>query len=242
VVAASDAYLRAAMTSRKDIVGRQASEVISGTGGRRFSSSPVRGPDGQVRYIIHRMEDVTDFASLSHELRTPLTAILGFGRLLEMRVDDPQNRESVEQILQAGRHLLTLINEVLDISRIDSGQLPLALEPVHVGDAVRRVVGLARPLAVARRVELVSSGAPLYGRYVRANTERLHQALLNLVSNGIKYNRVGGRLTIGCREAAPGCATPASEFPGACTPGCSRPSTGWGPAPRAWRAPAWVSP
>ena len=205
VVAASDAYLRAAMTSRKNIVGRKASEVISAAGRRRFSTSPVRGPGGEVRYVIHRMEDVTDFASLSHELRTPLTAILGFGRLLEMRVDDAQNRESVEQILQAGRHLLTLINEVLDLSRIDSGRLPLSLEPVHVGDAVRRVVGLARPLAVARRVELLSSGAPLYGRYVRANTERLHQALLNLVSNGIKYNRVGGRLTIGCQEATPGC-------------------------------------
>jgi signal transduction histidine kinase len=99
---------------------------------------------------------------------------------------------------------LTVINGVLDLSRVESGRLPLTLEPVLLGDAIRRVVGLARSLAVERRVELAAADALVHARYVRADQERLHQALLNLVSNGIKYNRIGGRLMIACKVAAPG--------------------------------------
>jgi signal transduction histidine kinase len=204
IVAASDAHLRATGTTRGEVLGRPLSDIIPDHASRRLTTVQVLGSAGDLRYIIHRIEDVTDFARLSHELRTPLTAILGFGRLLEMRVSEPQNLESIEQILQAGRHLLTLINEVLDISRVEAGRLPLTLGPVNVGDAIRRVVGLARPLAVARRVELLTTGARVQERYVRADIERLHEVLLNLVSNGIKYNRAGGRLTIACRTASPG--------------------------------------
>ena len=141
----------------------------------------------------------SDFLSrMSHELRTPLNAILGFGQLLEMRAEDARDRESVEQILKGGRHLLSLINEVLDLSRIEAGRLSLSPEPVLVGDAVKRVIDLARPLAGERRIELHADSSAFAERYVLADSQRLQQVLLNLVSNGIKYNREGGRVTLAC--------------------------------------------
>src|SRR2546427_3261700 len=137
---------------------------------------------------------------MSHELRTPLNAILGFAQLLELEVRQPADRESVEQILKGGRHLLGLINEILEIARIESGQLPLSPEPVPVGDAIQRVLDLARPLAAARGIEPDKAGAALHPRHVWADQQRLQQVLLNLVSNGIKYNRDGGRLTVARSE------------------------------------------
>jgi signal transduction histidine kinase/CheY-like chemotaxis protein len=140
---------------------------------------------------------------MSHELRTPLNAILGFGQLIEMRATTPQDRESVEQILKGGRHLLNLINEVLDISRIEAGGLSLSLEPVNVGEVIRRVVDLTRPLASPRRIALHTKGSAS-DRYVLADHQRLQQVLLNLVSNGIKYNREEGQVTVACRADGPG--------------------------------------
>ena len=138
---------------------------------------------------------------MSHELRTPLNAILGFAQLLELEVERPADRESVEQIAKGGRHLLTLINEILDIARIEAGQLPLSPEPVRVGDAIQRVLDLTRPLAATRRIELETGGAALHPEHVWADQQRLQQVLLNLVSNGIKYNRDAGRLTVACDAA-----------------------------------------
>src|SRR5207245_1414294 len=113
---------------------------------------------------------------MSHELRTPLNAILGFGQLLQMQPDGGPDRESVEQILKGGRHLLELINEVLDISRIEAGRLSLSQEPVQIGEAVARVVDLARPLAAERRIDVQVSGGTLHHRHVLADTQRLQQA------------------------------------------------------------------
>jgi PAS domain S-box-containing protein len=144
----------------------------------------------------------SDFLSrMSHELRTPLNAILGFGQLLEMRAEDPRDRESVEQILKGGRHLLGLINEVLDISRIEAGQLSLSPEPVAISDAVKRVVDLSRPLANEGRIELQIDSSAILERHVLADSQRLQQVLLNLVSNGIKYTQQGGRVTVVCQPS-----------------------------------------
>jgi len=144
----------------------------------------------------------SDFLSrMSHELRTPLNAILGFGQLLEMRAEQPRDRESVEQILKGGRHLLGLINEVLDISRIEAGQLSLSPEPVAVSDAVKRVVDLSRPLANEGRIELQIDSSAVLERHVLADSQRLQQVLLNLVSNGIKYTQEGGRVTVACQPS-----------------------------------------
>ncbi len=134
---------------------------------------------------------------MSHELRTPLNAILGFSQLLEIERLDPRQRESVEQITRAGRHLLELVNEVLDISRIDSGNINLTPEPLGVDDLAREALDLIRPLAVARGIALTpGAGAIEPGRHLLADRQRIRQVLLNLLSNAVKYNREGGRVTL----------------------------------------------
>jgi len=141
---------------------------------------------------------------MSHELRTPLNAVLGFGQLLGMRVESAPDRESVEQILRGGRHLLALINEVLDLARVESGRMALSAEPVQVGEAVGRTLDLARPLAAQRRITLATDLATTRERYVLADSQRLQQVLLNFVANGIKYNHDEGTVTVGCTDAGGG--------------------------------------
>src|SRR5205085_9954116 len=111
---------------------------------------------------------------------------------------------SGEQILSGGRHLLNLINEILDIARIEAGRLPLSSEPVQVGDALKRVVDLARPLAAERRIAFDADAVMRDERYVLADSQRLQQVLLNLVSNAIKYNRDGGRIELACGDGGDG--------------------------------------
>ena len=135
---------------------------------------------------------------MSHDLRTPLNAVLGFAQLLEMDSLSTDQRESVAQILEAGRHLLDLMNEVLDISRIESGNLSLSPEPVAVAEVVDQVVRLTRPLGAARQIEVRSLARECPTEYVRADRQRLNQILLNLVSNAIKYNRPNGTVTVSC--------------------------------------------
>ncbi|MGH7372023.1 MAG: PAS domain-containing sensor histidine kinase, partial [Candidatus Methylomirabilales bacterium] len=143
----------------------------------------------------------SDFLSrMSHELRTPLNAILGFGQLLEMDGLEPQHQESVEQILKGGKHLLDLINEVLDIARIESGRITLSLEPVVLADALSEAIGLIQPLAAEQGIELKAEDARSADRYVRADRQRVKQVLLNLLSNAVKYNRSGGRVIVRCLE------------------------------------------
>ena len=135
---------------------------------------------------------------MSHELRTPLNAIVGFSQLLEISDLDAQASQSVGQILTASRHLLDLINEVLDISTIEIGQFALSLEPTPVGELVRGVIGLVRPLSEEANISLIA--APFEGDdCILADPRRLRQVLLNLLANAIKYNREGGAVTVTCR-------------------------------------------
>ena len=133
---------------------------------------------------------------MSHELRTPLNAILGFGQLLELDDLNNNQQESVRHIVAAGRHLLDLINEVLDISRIEAGRMTISLEPVSVSDVLRDVMTLIGPLARQRQIQLFHREAEDVGLYITADRQRLKQVVLNLVSNAIKYNRVGGQVKI----------------------------------------------
>jgi PAS domain S-box-containing protein len=139
---------------------------------------------------------------MSHELRTPLNSVLGFGQLLQLDVESEENRESVSQILKAGQHLLSLIDEVLDIARIESGQMSLSVEPVFVSATVQEALDLVRLLAAEQGISVRAQEALACEHFVRADQQRLKQVLLNLLSNAIKYNRREGTVTLSC-EAAP---------------------------------------
>ena len=160
---------------------------------------------------LQRARDEADRAShakseflsrMSHELRTPLNAILGFAQILELDTElDTEgdgDRESVDQILRAGRHLLELINEVLDISRIESGRLSISTEPVEVSTVIEECVQLIRLASEQRHIELAVNFREVSEKYVLADRQRLKQVVLNLLSNAVKYNRDGGNVMIGC--------------------------------------------
>jgi PAS domain S-box-containing protein len=134
---------------------------------------------------------------MSHELRTPLNSVLGFAQLLDMDDLDDTQREAVGHILRAGQHLLNLIDEVLDIARIESGRLDISVEPVPVGDVVGDAVDLTGPLAEDRGIHLaVDLQRCPAGTHVYADRQRLLQVLLNLLSNGVKYNRAEGTVSV----------------------------------------------
>ncbi len=133
---------------------------------------------------------------MSHELRTPLNAILGFSQLLGRRSLTESQREGINHITSAGRHLLDLINEVLDISRIESGRIQLSVEPVRVGDVLAETVDLIRPLAHERNIELCAADQVDSEWHVLGDRQRLKQVLLNLLSNAIKYTPMNGRVVI----------------------------------------------
>jgi PAS domain S-box-containing protein len=135
---------------------------------------------------------------MSHELRTPLNAILGFAQILEMEQLDVIAKDSVEEILKGGRHLLDLINEVLDIARIETGKLGLSLEPVQLREVVDESLGLVRPLAAQRDVALRGPSDLQENWHVMADRQRIKQVLLNLLSNAVKYNRPGGHVELSC--------------------------------------------
>ena len=145
----------------------------------------------------------SDFLSrMSHELRTPLNAVLGFAQLLTNDPLEAEQRDNVLQILKGGYHLLELINEVLDISRIEAGRLSLSVEPVCVREAVQHVVTLVGPLAAERHIVLVVEDIDPDDAVI-ADRQRLVQILMNLIANAVKYNRTGGRVTVGVHPVSP---------------------------------------
>ncbi|MDQ1813533.1 ATP-binding protein [Massilia sp. CCM 9210] len=138
----------------------------------------------------------TEFLSrTSHELRTPLNAILGFAQLLERDLKTPAERGHVGHILKGGRHLLALINEVLDIARIETGHMDLEPEPVEVDSLLREALALIAPMAGERDVTLAAQ-APSSGVHVLADRKRLLQVMLNLLSNAVKYNHPNGTVSL----------------------------------------------
>jgi PAS domain S-box-containing protein len=152
----------------------------------------------------------SDFLSrMSHELRTPLNAVLGFAQLLDSDGEDPLSpRQSarVQELLRGGRHLLALINEVLDLSRIEAGALQLQLAPVALGGLIGECLRMVHPMAEERGITL--HVAPPQGAAaepigaVWADPTRLRQVLLNLLSNAVKYNRAGGEVHLSWRPTA----------------------------------------
>ena len=140
-------------------------------------------------------------SNMSHELRTPMTAILGFAQILRTEPKAPlsANQETfVNQILKAGDHLLALINQVLDLSRIEAGKLSISLESVGIGDLVHECFPLVQSMASRRRISFVAADDESMALHVTADYFRLKQVLLNLLSNAVKYNREGGLLSVQC--------------------------------------------
>jgi PAS domain S-box-containing protein len=147
----------------------------------------------------------SDFLSrMSHELRTPLNSILGFGQLLDRQSPTETQRPRIRYILSAGRHLLNLINEVLDISRIEAGTLQLSVEPVCVEEAIGEALDLMRPIAAERTIAIAATCSLDKTTYVLADRQRLKQVLLNLLSNAVKYTAVKGSVTVSFSDAGKG--------------------------------------
>ena len=145
-------------------------------------------------------------SSTSHELRTPLNSILGFTQLLQMSELSAEDSDAVERILGAGRHLLTLINELIDIARIESGDLSLSVEPVLIRPLIEECRQLMAPIAAERWIRIIQD-CPHPALAVRADRHRLSQVLINLISNAVKYNHRDGTITIACREVGAGHAS-----------------------------------
>ena len=192
----------------------------------RLDVSLVRDPSGeQPDYFISQVDDITErrraqellraakeeaetaneaknafLSRMSHELRTPLNAILGFSQLLEVVDLGERQNQSVGHIVTAGRHLLDLINEVLDIAQIESGQFQYSAEPTPVAEALRGAASLLESAAgeagVTMHLPPVEGAAPLS---IRADPARLRQVLVNLLSNAVKYNHRGGEVFVRCR-------------------------------------------
>ncbi len=133
---------------------------------------------------------------MSHELRTPMNSILGFAQLLEMGELNSGQKKGVSHIMRSGKHLLDLINEVLDISRIEAGHISLSLEPLRVGDVILEILDIVRPQANERKIKFELPGTGENSLYVKADKQRLKQILLNLISNAIKYNKKEGLVVL----------------------------------------------
>jgi signal transduction histidine kinase len=149
---------------------------------RYVAEEAIRSSDAKSRFL----------ANMSHELRTPLTSILGFAQLLEEKDFGPlteRQRRYVGNISSSGQHLLSLINDILDLSKVQAGQMDLAVDDVRVKAAVGDVVVLARPLAEAKGLNLMLEDGP--DAVIRADGRRFQQVLWNLLSNAIKFTPEG---------------------------------------------------
>jgi CheY-like chemotaxis protein len=141
---------------------------------------------------------------MSHELRTPLNAILGFAQVLQIKSDalPAAARDQVRQIETAGWHLLALINDVLDLSRIESGTMTVSREPVDLAPLVAECAQMAEPLARRHEVRIVNRATGGARLHALGDRTRLKQVITNLLSNAIKYNRAGGSVTLTLARSA----------------------------------------
>ncbi len=155
---------------------------------------------------VRANEAKTDFlAKISHELRTPMNSILGFAQVLSMNFDEPltvNQKNNVNYILKAGRHLLTLINELLDMSHVESGLVTISQKDVNVKILLDELVAIVKPLADEKNIKIFSKLTSDSDIYAWVDIKRLRQILLNLIGNAIKYNVMGGSITFECEKTS----------------------------------------
>ena len=146
-------------------------------------------------------------ANMSHELRTPLNAILGFAQMLQLKNENmlsQRQHEHVESIMKGGTHLLDLVNEILDLAKIEAEQIVLTLESVNANDVVSDCLALTKPLGEVRNISFVDNFSQGPQILLQTDEMRFRQALLNLLSNAVKYNKEGGTVTLSGEETAEG--------------------------------------
>jgi signal transduction histidine kinase/DNA-binding NarL/FixJ family response regulator len=169
-----------------EIVGRSR-ELQAANDALRADCEALRADNAVNKHFLSRV---------NHELRTPLNTILGFGELLSFSDITAEHREWMSMMLKAAQQLLQLLDEVLDISRSDSGELSLSIEAVPVQDVIADAIELIRPLGLSRGIHLDPPPRLPGSLYVAADAQRLRQVLINLLSNAIKYNYPSGKVTV----------------------------------------------
>jgi len=169
-----------------EVVGR-CRELQAANEALRADCEALRADNAVSKHFLSRV---------NHELRTPLNTILGFGELLSFSDITAEHREWMSMMLKAAQQLLQLLDEVLDISRGDAGELSLSIEAVPVQDVIADALEVIRPLALSRGVHLDPAPQLPDGQYAAADLQRLRQVLINLLSNAIKYNYPEGKVTV----------------------------------------------
>jgi len=135
---------------------------------------------------------------MSHELRTPLNAVLGFAQLLELDVEDEKSKDNVQEILSAGSHLLELINEVLDLAKIEAGKFDMIMADINLYEVIDACINMVAAQAESSGIKIITKNNTADNCTIHVDKMRFRQIILNLLSNAIKYNRQNGLVTIEC--------------------------------------------
>lgn len=198
------------------------SELIKKDGGRvliTWNNSTVADETGEVEYVIYIGIDISEreasqkvleeaidaankanhaksefLSSMSHELRTPLNAILGFSQIIEMNTKEEKTRGGSQEVINAGNHLLSLVNEILDLSKIESGNIELSIEKCCLNEILNSMLTLINPLAEKHSIEIEHKVSTSFN--INVDKMRFRQILLNILSNAIKYNSENGKVII----------------------------------------------
>ena len=203
-------------------------EIINKDGERvliTWNNSTILDETGEVEYVISVGIDITErqsiqkeleaakdaaenannaksqfLSSMSHELRTPLNAILGFSQLIEMNTKEEHTKSNSQEVIDGGKHLLNLINEVLDLSKIESGTIEVSIKSHDFSKIFNETISLIKPIAEKYAMQICSNASPSSDININVDDTRFKQVLINILSNAIKYNSENGTVTIDCSQ------------------------------------------